>query len=37
VHGDIVLRLVIFGPNGSNIGESVARYAQRISASRSHP
>jgi hypothetical protein len=37
VHGDIVLRLVIFGPNGSNIGESVARYPQRISASSRHP
>jgi hypothetical protein len=37
VHGDIVLRLVIFGPNASNIGESVARYPQRTSASRSHP
>jgi hypothetical protein len=37
VHGDIILRLVIFGPNGSSIGESLARYSQRISASRSHP
>jgi hypothetical protein len=37
VHGDIVLRLVIFGPSGTNIGESVARYPQRMSASSSHP
>jgi hypothetical protein len=31
VHGDVFLRLVIFGPNGRNIGESVATYPQRIS------
>jgi hypothetical protein len=37
VHGDIVLRLVIFGPNGRNIAESVATYPQRISASGSDP
>jgi hypothetical protein len=37
VHGDMFLRLVIFGPNGRNIGESVATYPQRASVSRSHP
>jgi hypothetical protein len=37
VHGGIVLRLVIFGPNGRKIAESVARYPQRISASGDHP
>jgi hypothetical protein len=26
VNGDVFLRLVIFGPNGRNIGESVATY-----------
>jgi hypothetical protein len=37
VHGDVFLRLVIFGPNGRNVGESVATYPQRVSASRGHP
>ena len=37
VQGDIFLRLVIFGPNGKKVGESVAKYPHRIAASRSHP
>lgn len=35
VHGDVFLRLVIFGPNGRNLGESVARYPQRVSTTKS--
>jgi len=37
VHGDLFLRLVIFGQNGAKIGESVATYPQRTSAIGSHP
>lgn len=37
VHDDVVFRLVIFGQNGSSLGEAVTTYVGPISATRSHP